>query len=203
MEISINNFGCGKETSDPHACANCGNLRCSDAEKNGDEILCHLCTRESKITYEREASGKGIQVGADKMVALSRKKFSDVAIGTHVTIPVPKFDRGPLDSNNISGIISDFRNGVYQISTSVGTLKNWYTRTEFRVSKTKLIGEVCTDVVSVREAVTKLSGFGGQGYQKCTCKPGKNQCRTAKCKCFRSKVVCNSRCHSSLTCCNK
>ncbi|XP_026484875.2 KRAB-A domain-containing protein 2-like [Vanessa tameamea] len=45
---------------------------------------------------------------------------------------------------------------------------------------------------------------GGRGTKQCNCKKIKNgQCLSNKCNCKKASVLCNSRCHSSLTCNNK
>ena len=53
-------------------------------------------------------------------------------------ISVPKVDRGPLDAHNIVGKVVDFRNDLYQISTTVGTLNNWYLRNEIQPTEIKI-----------------------------------------------------------------
>jgi hypothetical protein len=54
--------------------------------------------------------------------------------------------------------------------------------------------------ISVRKAVQLLSLYGGQGHIHCSCRSG---CTTGKCKCKRKNILCNSRCHASLSCANK
>ena len=63
--------------------------------------------------------------------------------------------------------------------------------------------DVTTDkIISLRSAVQQESRSGGQGFAKCNC-AGSKRCQTNRCKCFKLKVKCNSRCHSSLHCENK
>ena len=57
--------------------------------------------------------------------------------------------------------------------------------------------------VALANYIMGVFGFGGQGYAKCNCAASGKQCRTKRCKCFKSGVKCNSRCHSSITCANK
>ena len=54
--------------------------------------------------------------------------------------------------------------------------------------------------ISVRKAVQLLSLYGGQGHIHCSRRSG---CTTGKCKCKRKNILCNSRCHASLSCANK
>lgn len=139
------------------------------------------------------------------MVQSTKKKLTELNVGYHVTVAVPKVDRGPLDVKNILGIIVDIRNGVHQIGTEVGALNRWFSRDELNVSNAHVTGTIAvpTDTISLREAASKISMFGGQGFKKCLCKPNKNQCRTKRCFCFRAAMKCNSRCHQSGPCCNK
>ncbi|KAK7090526.1 hypothetical protein V1264_010310 [Littorina saxatilis] len=60
----------------------------------------------------------------------------------------------------------------------------------------------CDTILSLRETVIRGSQSGGQGYIKCNC-AGTKKCRTNRCKCYKSKIKCNSRCHQSLNCHNK
>ncbi len=53
---------------------------------------------------------------------------------------------------------------------------------------------------SLREIARLQSITGGQSLLKCDCK---GSFKTNRCKCKQAKVLCNSRCHSSLTCDNK
>ena len=64
--------------------------------------------------------------------------------------------------------------------------------------------EVPVSDMSVREIVSKISLIslsGGQGHVHGQCKKGK--CKSGRCKCRRLKVMCNSRCHMSLSYSNK
>ena len=54
--------------------------------------------------------------------------------------------------------------------------------------------------ISVREAARLQSIGDGQGFVRCSCKTG---CARKTCKCGRSNVLCNSRCHNSNSCHNK
>ena len=78
-------------------------------------------------------------------------------------------------------------------------------RTEIQLCESAIIqlNEVPEVILTLREAAAKQSLTGGQGFKKCKCKPAKNQCRTKRCVCFKENLLCNSRCHNSLSCCNK
>ena len=62
----------------------------------------------------------------------------------------------------------------------------------------KCFCKVCQEKTSLREAVILGSQSGGQGYVKCNCS-GAKKCQNNRCKCFKEKLKCNSRCHQSLT----
>jgi hypothetical protein len=51
--------------------------------------------------------------------------------------------------------------------------------------------------LSLRAVASKLSMSGGQGFFHCNCK---NSSWTSRCKCRKFKVLCDSRCHQSLSC---
>ena len=54
-------------------------------------------------------------------------------------------------------------------------------------------------VLGLHEAVAEESVGTGHGLIHCNCKTG---CPAGRCKCKRQKVICNRRCHKSLSCSN-
>ena len=126
--------------------------------------------------------------------------------GDNVTVPVPLVDRGRSDPRNLLGIILDRdENDLYRIAVRAGILKGKYARNQFDLCVQRLLFEndVKNNVeVSLRCAVQAESNCGGQGYVKCNC-VGSNRCQSKRCKCFKNKMKCNSRCHSCLSCDNK
>jgi len=58
--------------------------------------------------------------------------------------------------------------------------------------------------VRVKEiSVCEAAGFGiagSQGYTRCICEAG---CKTNRCACKKSNVLCNLKCHSTTNCENK
>ena len=143
---------------------------------------------------------------AERMVKRSRRIMDHGKVGNNVTIPIPLVDRGRGDPRNIMGIILDIdENDNYTIAVKSGILCGKYTRNQFDLCTYELYSkdDVTTDrVVSLRSAVQQESKSGGQGFAKCNC-AGLKRCQTNRCKCFKLKVKCNSRCHSSLHCENK
>lgn len=180
----------------------CGELNLS----NEDQLICSLCARGISITRSQSECFEKQKVAAAKMVTFSEELFPQLQVNECVTLSVPQVDRGPLDLKSIFGVVTDFRNGVYQIGTKNGLIKGWFPRNKLNVAGTRTVSveDVPKEVLlSLREAASFQSIVGGQGYQKCTCKANKNQCRTKRCSCFQLSVKCNSRCHQSLTCFNK
>ena len=57
-----------------------------------------------------------IQTGheAKRMMFFSEEKFQSLTFGDTITLSVPTVDRGLLDFNNIFGVITQFKNNVYQ-----------------------------------------------------------------------------------------
>lgn len=83
-------------------------------------------------------------------------------------------------------------------------LNRWFSRNEIvGIEYPEPIQVLEGKMISLREALTKFSKFGGQGFKKCSCKASKTQCHTNKCFCFKAHLKCNSKCHSSGPCSNK
>ena len=97
-------------------------------------------------------------------------------------------------------------NNMYKIGTKAGILKGKYSRNQFTIAQENLLRD--TDInhdenVTLREAVISESLGLGQGIFRCNCSGQRKRCGTNRCKCFKSKVKCNSKCHNSLSCTNK
>ncbi|XP_055924454.1 KRAB-A domain-containing protein 2-like [Argiope bruennichi] len=95
------------------------------------------------------------------------------------------------------------KNGtLYKLANENGTLKQLYTRNQFEICKEKLlsIDKISFQEISLRETAAANSRSGRQGYTRCHCK---RKCSTNKCSCKSKGLLCNSKCHNSLSCCNK
>jgi len=107
-------------------------------------------------------------------------------------------DRGRCEFRNIKAIVlSCLDNGLYQLGTIHGILKQAYSRNQFSPVKEKFISD--EDVpkdkeVSLRTAAKEDSMGTGQGFFRCNCKTG---CESGRCKCKKENVLCNSKCHST------
>jgi hypothetical protein len=100
-------------------------------------------------------------------------------------------------------VINVNEHGGYKIGTKVGQIKGYKSRNQVQyfANATLDVSKVPVSDMSVREIVSKISLSGGQGFVHCQCKKG--NCKSGRCKCRRLKVMCNSRCHMSLSCSNK
>lgn len=166
-------------------------------------LLCHLCSRASNIRRHRHASGQALSCQAEKMVVRSNRILRPVSVGDNVLIPIPNVDRGRGDPRNILCCVLEDKDGNYTLGTNYGTLNSQFARSQFTPTTFKGMSaeNVKADItISVREAAREQSIGDGQGFTKCTCKTG---CKTKACKCKKSGVLCNSRCHNSLSCKNK
>ena len=157
-------------------------------------------------SVHRKRARDGLMKQAERMVKRSRVINIPGKVGENVTVPVPLVDRGRGDSRNIMGVIVDRdENDLYRIAVKGGILNGKYSRNQFDLCNQILLlpTDVCQDKeISLLNAVQHESRCGGQGYLKCNCS-GKSNCKTNRCKCFKAKVECNSRCHGSMTCQNK
>lgn len=88
---------------------------------------------------------------------------------------------------------------VKEAASVAGTSKTWR---QYYILKRYQIHVSVEAEIALRTAVQLESKCGGQGFVKCNCS-GAKRCSTNRCKCFKSKVKCNSRCHTALGCDNK
>lgn len=183
--------------------ANCGVSTLEEASCSSN-LTCNLCWRTVSIEKERTLSLMNLKRAAQDMSKTSSKKFKEINVGATVLVDVPKFDRAPLDSKNITGRVIDKRNDLYRIGTAVGIIKDWLPRNAVQPSPgPKFEDKVPEIILPIRGIASKMSPFDGQGFKQCNCKKSNVQCTTKKCACKKHRVLCNSRCHSSLNCCNK
>ena len=140
------------------------------------------------------------------MVKRSRVDLVAGKVGDNVAVPIPPMDRGRGDPRNILGVIVSCDDNMnYRIATRSGVLNGRYSRNQFDVCSERLLTEndVNQDAaISLRLAVIQTSISGGQGFVKCGYN-GVIKCITNRCKCFKARILCNSRCHSCLSCFNK
>lgn len=94
------------------------------------------------------------------------------------------------------------KEGMYRLGTKHGILNQLYARNQFTNCKETFISvnEVPEEHVTIRECARKESHLGGQRFKHCNCI---GDYTSNRCKCKKSNVLCNSKCHKSLTCKNK
>ncbi|XP_063827754.1 uncharacterized protein LOC135077121 [Ostrinia nubilalis] len=203
---------CNEESSGAHICTDCKkNVHAicgvvpEEMEGYGSQLLCNLCVNERKIVQERTESHINLKRAADKMLSTSSKKFKDISAGSTVLVEVPKVDRGPLDNKNLVGKVLMKKNELYQVGTAFGIIKDWIPRNAILSSpNAEPRSDIPEVILPLRTIASMSSPFGGQGMKQCNCKKIKNgQCLSNRCNCKKANVLCNSRCHSSLTCNNK
>jgi hypothetical protein len=140
------------------------------------------------------------------MVKRSRIELKVAEVGDNVAVPVPLVDRGRGDPRNILGVVVNRdEHDLYSIAVKAGILSTKYTRNQFDLCPQRLLKDSdmnaeCT--ISLRQAI-KSTATGGQGFFHCDCSKSMKQCKTNRCKYFKAKRLCNSRCHNSVTCQNK
>ena len=156
-----------------------------------------------KIVRARKRALSGQQIQTEEMQSSSKRRLVELKVNDNIIIPVPSADRGPMDCRNIRGIIVDKTVNGYKIGTTVRVISGLLSGNQIE----KILGHELTilDVpdnteISVRKAAQLLSLYGGQGHIHCSCRSG---CTTGKCKCKRKNILCNSRCHASVSCANK
>jgi hypothetical protein len=182
-----------------------GVKQAKDATKppvDSSESLSEIANIDIKCVRKRALSGQ--QVQADSLTKNTKTKLTVLSKGDNVIIPIPSIDRGPVDERNTKGVVMNVNeHGGYKIGTKVGQIKGYMSRNrvQFFANATLDVSEVPVSDMSVREIVSKISLSGGQGFVHCQCKKG--NCKSGRCKCRRLKVMCNSRCHMSLSCSNK
>jgi len=161
----------------------------------------------TKISETRKKTKCAQENQAERMLKRSRTTFVPADKGDSVMIPIPQVDRGRGDPRNLMGIVLERGdNDTYKIGVRKGVLKGRFSRNQFDVCKETFLSEQSCDLtnaISVREAVISESLGGGQGFVKCNCQDNGKKCSTNRCKCFKKKLKCNSRCHGSLSCTNK
>lgn len=162
-----------------------------------------LDKRLQNITSQRKRARDSQLCQAERMVKRSRIDLKAGKVGDNVAVPIPMVDRGRGDPRNIIGVIIDRdENDLYRIAVKAGVLSTKYSRNQFDLCPQHLLNNSdvntgCT--ITLRQAL-RSTASGGQGFFHCDCK---KECQTNRCKCFKAKKLCNSRCHSSLTCSNK
>ncbi|XP_060857765.1 KRAB-A domain-containing protein 2-like [Metopolophium dirhodum] len=184
-----------------------------NVEDELENLICTETGSENKIEQEaadtsfigaiRKEAHENLEKQAARMMTRSEKKFPAVDVGVNVVIRIPDVDKGKTDHPNLIGVVLEkTEHDLYRIGSKDGILEKLYCRSEFITCEEKFITEnqVPNNHISLRAAATKASTGSGQGFVRCTCK---TSCGTNRCLCRKNKILCNSKCHNSLSCQNK
>jgi hypothetical protein len=118
-----------------------------------------------------------------------------------VALKCHEVDRGNSDPQNLLCVITDVDTEKvnYKFLTQIGPLEGWFCRNDLIIAKTvvldwidKVNGLKKEKELSVRSTITAISIGSGQGVVKCNCTA---KCITMSCKCKKSGLLCNSKCH--------
>jgi hypothetical protein len=72
----------------------------------GQIAICSLCARGEQLLDTRSNCFERQKTEAEKMVTCSSITFPPLQINDTITLSVPTVDRGPLDFNNIFGVVT-------------------------------------------------------------------------------------------------
>ena len=127
----------------------------------------------------------------------------DLKAGDNVGVPIPMVDRGRGDPRNILGFIVDRdEHDMYRIAVKAGILSAKYSRNQFDLCPQRLLND--SDVnIECTITLLKLSSLqllADKGSSDVTAAKARNSVRQTGAS---VKRLCNSRCHSSLSCQNK
>ncbi|CAH2009348.1 unnamed protein product [Acanthoscelides obtectus] len=156
------------------------------------------------ILEARSKAAQSLEKQAKKMKATSHKVHPPAKVGDNIIIPTPDVDRAKGDLRNVIGVVLEASDdGFYKIGTKHGILQKLYCRNEFDICTQKFLLEEevnKNNEISLRTAAIKHSVGTGQGFFKCSCT---KKCMSNRSLCTKNNVLCNSKCHNSLTCNNK
>jgi hypothetical protein len=205
-EVTVNDvlcIICEKTVANPVECSSCNRCIHVQCGEYADEVLiCTLCKRKNNINSQREGAKKGLQEQAERMLKLSNAKLPPIAVGQNVVVRVPDVDRGRLAPRSILAVVIDVNaSGMYRLGTKEGNIDRLYARNEITAADSDFItfADVPATSISLRSASVISSG-SQQGFVHCTCQ---RYCIDKKCKCKKSGVLCNSKCHNNSACKNK
>ena len=85
---------------------------------------------------------------------------------------------------------------MYKLGTKEGLLNSFYARNQFEPLPDNHLRIDQVDITKerpLRSVAGEQAVGGGQGFARCGCI---QWCEKNNCKCFKAKVLCNSRCHN-------
>lgn len=87
-------------------------------------IICQFCSTSQSIVKYRDAALAGVTNTGEKMKERSKHLFPPVKFGQCVIVPLPEFDRNPLDEKNFIGKVIAMWDNLHIIGSAHGILKN-------------------------------------------------------------------------------
>ncbi|CAH1375908.1 unnamed protein product, partial [Tenebrio molitor] len=116
-------------------------------------------------------------------------------------IPIPDVDRGRGNARSILGVVYPvfpILIWFYYQPCCQGFFRSQFSKCPMNIIQEN---EVSMDKrITVKTVATLQSLGSGQEFFKCSCNI---KCKSKKCMCKKKDVLCNSKCHKSLPCCNK
>ena len=172
-----------------------------DCENNN---ICSRCDLSQERTKKRKLVQDAQEKQAKKMLKRSQTQRPQLQVGDNVRVAIPKVDRGHADPPNLLAVITECNEyGGYVVGTDKGRLKGaqpWNALEKCKQNVFLSPEDVPDSELSLRQTVTEQSIGGGKGFLHCNCRTG---CHNGRCKCKKSNVLCNNRCHPNLGCGNK
>ena len=162
-----------------------------------------LNEKHELISMKTAAAKENLLLQATKMFRTSQNQFPLAQFGDAVRMQVPDVDRGLTNNRNVLAVVVGIEDSDFnKLANENGTLMQLYTRNQFEIFKEKLlsIDKISFQEISLREAAAANSRSGGQGYTRCHCE---RKCSTNQCSCKSKGLLCNSKFHNGLNCCNK
>jgi hypothetical protein len=146
-----------------------------------------------------------------KRMATLQSAHDLLTIGTVVRIAAADVDRARGDPPTILTVVVEVtQKGLYRVANSKGVITPCLYRADLMVVEETspenhgLEGFLASwhqmPKITIPKAVRLVSKFGGQGFTKCSCK---GSCDSGRCTCKKKGIMCGSRCHNALQCCNK
>ena len=192
---------CLKGSSNAHQCPGCQHpvhticgFPVAGLEGFGSPVWCLSCyleEREDTMEQGRKRAKHGQEKQIARMEKQSIKKARILEIGNNVLLPIPEVDkRSPFDPLNLLGVITHrSEEGYYKIGTQAGEIDRCYLSTEFEFTPSNFLSpeEVPESIVTLRKAI--LVSSLGKNRLACNCTSG---CGSNRCRCRRSKKLCNS-----------
>ncbi|CAG5009843.1 unnamed protein product [Parnassius apollo] len=121
---------------------------CELCNQNKNE-KCDLNIKRQIIDTNRKGAKESLTVQANKMTALSNRKFPPCKIGDTVRVKIPDVDRGRGDFPNVLMVVLECDDdGLYKLGNQFDTITELFSRNQFTVYEAKFLD---VDIVSPEE----------------------------------------------------